>query len=391
MRGSSVRRERLLRAAIAGGGTGGHVFPALAVAEALKSRRPSARILLIGSARGLEGRLDLWSGYETVMIDAPRPSRNPALLPAFGARFAAAFARSYGTLSRFRPHVVIGTGGYASVTPVLAAKALGRPVILLEQNAIPGRANRLLARLADEVHTQFEDSVGYLPAAARVRVTGNPVRDKVLEAARRRLRRPADGRFTLFVMGGSQGASSLNRALASALPRLAAACPEMRVFHSAGSRDVQQARARLFASGLKGRAWEFCRIPEELYATADLAVFRAGATGIAELAACGLPAILVPYPHAKDDHQRANARVLERLGACDVLEDGDMDGQTLAECILALARDPVRRARMSAAMRAFGRPDAARAVARRAEALAGFAEPVRMEAGKWDAVMRRVA
>lgn len=386
-----VRRERVFRAAIAGGGTGGHVFPALAVAEAIRALRPSARMLLFGSTRELEGRLDLWSGHDTVMIDTPRPSHNPALLPVFAARFAAAFARCYDTLSRFRPHVVIGTGGYASVAPVLAAKALRRPVILLEQNAIPGRANRLLAHLADEVHTQFEESVALFPEGSRVRVSGNPVREKILDAARRRWRRPADAPFTLFVTGGSQGACSVNRALASALPRLAAVIPEMRVFHSAGSHDVQAARARLFASGLKGRVWEFCRKPEELYATADLAVFRAGATGIAELAACGLPAILVPYPHAKDDHQSANARVLKEHGACDLLEDSDMDGQTLAERILMLARDPVKRARMSAAMREFGRPDAARVVAQRAEALAGFAEPVRIETAAKSETARRVA
>jgi UDP-N-acetylglucosamine--N-acetylmuramyl-(pentapeptide) pyrophosphoryl-undecaprenol N-acetylglucosamine transferase len=370
---------RRLRAAIVGGGTGGHVFPALAVAEALRALRSSTRVLLIGSTRGLERRLDLWSEFETVMIDAPRSARSAAGVPAFCARSTAAFARAYDVLSRFRPHVVIGTGGYASAAPVLAAKALRRPVILLEQNVIPGRANRLLARLADEVHTQFEESVARFPRTSRVRVTGNPVRASVLQAALRRWQRPADGRFTLFVMGGSQGARSLNRAVISALPRLAAAMPEMRVFHAAGSSDVQEVRARLFASGLKGRAWEFCRIPEELYATADLVVFRAGATGIAELAVCGLPAILVPYPHAMDDHQRVNAEVLEALGACDVIDDADLDGQTFAERVLALARDPVRRARMSAAMREFGKPEAARLIGRRAEALAGFAEPVPIE------------
>ena len=384
-------RKPVLRAAIAGGGTGGHIFPALAVAEALRALRASTRVLLIGSTRGLERRLDLWSEFETVMIDAPRSARSTIGVPRFCARSAAAFARAYDVLSRFRPHVVVGTGGYASAAPVLAARALRRPVILLEQNAIPGRANRFLARLADEVHTQFEESVARFPIASRVRVTGNPVRSSVLQAAKRRWQRPADGRFTLFVMGGSQGARSLNRAVVSALPRLAAAMPRMRVFHAVGSRDVREARARLFASGLKGRAWEFCRVPEELYATADLVVFRAGATGIAELAICGVPAVLVPYPHAKDDHQRANAEVLEGLGACDVIGDSDLDGQTFTEHVLALARDPVRRARMSAAMRAFARPDAARLIARRAEALAGFAEPVRIETVTTRKRVRRVA
>ncbi len=380
-RAFTVRRRDDLRVAIAGGGTGGHAFPALAVAEAVMRLRPSARVLFVGS-KGRDGRsaghMALDNGIETLFLSAPRPKRTLAGLPLFGARLAGAVAEATRALARFRPHVVVGAGGYASVAPAVAAKLLGAKLVLLEQNAIPGRANRLLARLADEVHTQFAESVRRFPARTRVRVTGNPVREKVLVSARRRRSRRIDGPFTLLVMGGSQGARSVNEALWDALPRLGAAMPRMRVYHCAGWRDEDRARARLFASGLSGRSWGFCKVMHELYSCADLAVARAGATSIAELAAAGLPALLVPYPHATDRHQDANADVLAAAGACEVLSDAGLDGKTLAEAVLGLARDPVRRARMARSCLDFASPGAAAAVARRIEALAGFARPIQI-------------
>jgi UDP-N-acetylglucosamine--N-acetylmuramyl-(pentapeptide) pyrophosphoryl-undecaprenol N-acetylglucosamine transferase len=386
----TVSRRDDLRVAIAGGGTGGHAFPALAVAEAVTRLRPSARVLFVGS-KGTNGhatgRTEPDNGIETLLLSAPRPKRTLTGLPLFGARLAGAVAEATRALARFRPHVVVGAGGYASVAPAVAAKLVGAKLVLLEQNAIPGRANRLLARLADEVHTQFTESVRRFPARTRVRVTGNPVREKVLVTARRRRSRKADGPFTLLVMGGSQGARSVNEALWEALPRLGAAMPRMRVYHCAGWRDEDRARARLFASGLSGRSWGFCNVMHELYACADLAVARAGATSIAELAAAGLPAVLVPYPHATDRHQDANAEVLAAAGACEVVSDAALDGKTLAEAVLGIARDPVRRARMARSCLDFATPGAAAAVARRIEALAGFARPIRIA----PAVVRRAA
>ncbi len=286
---------------------------------------------------------------------------------------------------------VVGAGGYASVAPALAAKALGIPVVLLEQNVIPGRANRLLSRVADEVHTQFAESVARFPERARVRVTGNPVRTGILAAAARRRLRPMDGPFTLLVMGGSQGARSINHALWDALPRLGASIPTMRVYHCAGQQNEERAKARLFSSGLAGRTWGFCNIIHELYAEADLVVSRAGATSLAERAAFGLPSILVPYPHARDGHQDANARVLERQGACTVVGDSELCGESLAEAVLDLAFDPVTRVRMGAATLASAMPDAASVVARGVEALAGFATPERIVRPAAVAIARRAA
>ncbi len=368
-----------LRVAVAGGGTGGHVFPALAVAEAIRARHPDSRVLFLGAKGRIDESILAGRDFDHLLIDCPRPKTGPVELPAFCARFAGAVARATRALARFRPHVVIGAGGYASAPPALAAKAVGAKLIIIEQNAIPGRANRLLARLADEVHTQFAESAPRFPAGTRVYAGGNPVRRRMLEVAERRTHRSNSREpFTLLVMGGSQGARSLNAALWDALPRLGAAMPRMRVYHCAGRADEDRARARLFASGLAGRSWGFCRNMHDLYTCADLAVARAGATSIAELAAAGLPSILVPYPHARDDHQSANARVLAARGACEVVADHALNGRTLAEAVLGLARNNLARERMAHAAAEFARPDAAERVAMRVEALAGFARPTRI-------------
>ncbi|MHC5055247.1 MAG: undecaprenyldiphospho-muramoylpentapeptide beta-N-acetylglucosaminyltransferase [Planctomycetota bacterium] len=393
-RAFTVRRREGLRVAIAGGGTGGHVFPALAVAEAVKARSPRARVLLMGSTRGIEAGSVVKNGFESVLLESPRWTGGAWGLPFLGARVASAVREAHRVLKEFAPHAVVGAGGYASVAPALAAKALRLPVVILEQNVIPGRANRLLSRVVDEVHTQFAESVARFPQRARVRVTGNPVRADVRGGAARRHLRPMDGPFTLLVMGGSQGAQSINRGLWGALPRLGAAVPTMRIYHCAGARDEEEAKARLFAAGLAGRAWGFCNVIQELYAEADLVVSRAGATSLAERAAFGLPSILVPYPHARDGHQDANARVLEHLGACRVVRDSELDGERFAEAVLDLAFDPVRRARMAAATLAADSADAASVVARRVEALAGFAAPeriVRPAAAAAATVTRRAA
>jgi UDP-N-acetylglucosamine--N-acetylmuramyl-(pentapeptide) pyrophosphoryl-undecaprenol N-acetylglucosamine transferase len=367
-----------LRVAIAGGGTGGHLFPALAVAEAVQARRPGARVLFMGSTRGIEAGSLVGDDFERVLLHSPRWTGGALGLPMLGARLARAFREAYNALREFEPHALVGAGGYASVAPALAAKALGIPVVLLEQNVIPGRANRLLSRLADEVHTQFAESVARFPDCARVRVTGNPVRADVIKAASRRRFRRMDGPFTLLVMGGSQGARSINHALWDALPRLGATMPTMRVYHCAGESDEGSAKARLFAAGLAGRTWGFCNVIHELYAEADLVVSRAGATSLAERAPFGLPSILVPYPHARDGHQDANARVLERLGACHVVNDSELGGESFAEAVLNLAFDPVRRVQMGAATLASAKTEAAASVARRVEMLAGFVTPERI-------------
>lgn len=361
-----------LRVVIAGGGTGGHISPAVAVAESLCDRNPSTDIMFMGSSKGIEARIAPSCDYETALLDVPR-SGGLKGLPVRTAKMALAVAKAASAIRRFKPHVVVGTGGFASVAPAVAAKSLRLPLIILEQNAVPGRANRLLSRIADEVHTQFPDSVDRFPHQARVRVTGNPVRKTVFAAAMRRRHRAPDAPFTLLVMGGSQGAHSINQALGDALPRLAAAMSDMRVLHCAGVDDEEYARARLFSSGLAGRVWGFNDQLYDLYANADLAVCRAGATSLAERAVCGLPAILIPYPFASDRHQHANARVVKAAGAARVIEDSALNGATLAEEILSLVADPARLENMGAAMQDMAQPDAGPLVVDAVERLAGIA------------------
>ncbi len=374
-----LARSPRLRVAVAGGGTGGHVFPALAVAEAIRERHPDSRVLFLGAKGRIDESILAGRDLDSLLLNCPRPELGVVKLPAFCAQFGAAVAKAMRALARFRPHVVIGAGGYASAPAAIAAKAVGAKLVILEQNAIPGRANRLLARIANEVHTQFTESAPRFPAGTRVRVTGNPVRPQLLDVAERRMRRRRSQEpFTLLVMGGSQGARSLNAALWDALPRLGAAMPRMRVYHCAGRADEDRARARLFASGLSGRSWGFCRNMHDLYTCAALVLARAGATSIAELSAAGLPSILIPYPHARDDHQTANARVLAARGACEVVADNELNGRTLAEAVLGLARNNLARERMAHAAAEFARPAAAERVAMRVEALAGFARPTRI-------------
>lgn len=362
----------VLRVAIAGGGTGGHFFPALAVAEALREFY-GAEVLYIGARRGLERRLAGLYGLRGAFLDPPRLSRGLFELARFGGSMSAELVRALRVLKRFRADAVVGVGGYASFAPVLAAKLLRLPVLLLEQNAVPGRANRLLAHLADETHVQFRDSIEFFRDTSRVYLTGNPVRREIVLAARRR--RPPRSEPTLLIVGGSQGARTLNDAFIGALPILSGVKAGIRVVLSAGRSGAAAARRALAVSGLEGVVYEFHPHMEELYSRADLIVSRAGATAISELAVMGLPCALVPYPFAADDHQARNAEALRRERACVVVEDSRLTGAVLAELAQSLLLSRSRRERLSRAIKSLARPAASLVVARRVAELAGAGLP----------------
>jgi UDP-N-acetylglucosamine--N-acetylmuramyl-(pentapeptide) pyrophosphoryl-undecaprenol N-acetylglucosamine transferase len=343
---------------IAGGGTGGHVFPALALGTELVSR--GLAIAFVGSPGGLETRLVPAAGQPLHLIPG-RQVRGGGLRGA--AVGAAALARGLGSalrvLGRLRPRLVVGVGGYASVAGVVAACLRRVPVVLLEQNAIPGAANRTLGRVAERICVGFAEASTYFPRGRAVH-TGNPVRPSVLAAPARVLR---DG-IGLLVFGGSQGAHHLNEATVAALEVLGTVPDGLRVTHQTGEVDrtwVAEAYRRL---GLDARVEAFVDDMGSAYTAADLVIARAGAMSCAEITAVGLPAVLVPYPFAADDHQRRNGEILATAGAARLILDRELDGPRLASVLRTLLDDPAARAEMAARSRAFGRPQAAAHVAR---------------------------
>ncbi len=337
---------------VAGGGTGGHLFPGLAVAEEWAGAKAGAA-LFVGSASGIEARV----------IPATRFAFHPLAIHGLrgrgwrgalelAAQLPLALARAWRVLGEYRADVVLGVGGYASFPVVVAAWLRRVPTVLLEQNAHPGLANRVLGRLARRVCTTFAAANAYFPAA-KVRVTGNPVRAFPPPLAAPR------AAFTLFAFGGSQGARRLNSALVEAAPALQAAIAGLRIIHQTGAAERAAVAAGYAAHGMEADVLAFVDDMGAAYHAADLVLCRSGATTVAELAVLGKPAILVPYPFAADDHQRANAAVVAERGAAVLVLDAELTGARLATEVLALAGDRARLAAMGAAARALGVPDAA--------------------------------
>jgi UDP-N-acetylglucosamine--N-acetylmuramyl-(pentapeptide) pyrophosphoryl-undecaprenol N-acetylglucosamine transferase len=354
---------------IAGGGTAGHVLPSIAVADRL--REGGASVEFIGSPEGPETSMVPAAGYRFHAV-ATAPFRREISVRSAAAPFVA--IRSVATS---RPLVrgaaaVLGMGGYASIAPVLAARSLRVATILHEQNAVPGLANRLLARLATALALTFEDSRPRFPRSRRMEVTGLPLRREIRNVASRReelaeeARRTWDlepERTTVLVTGGSQGALHVDQTVADAIPLLAGRTDLQLVVLTGAAHEAVVATVVTREMGLIVRTVPFLERMELVLAVADLAIARAGANTIHELAACSIPAILVPYPHATDDHQEANARELERAGAADVYRDADLTSEGLAHRILSLAADRERRTVMAKAGAAWAKPDADERVA----------------------------
>ncbi len=317
------------------------------------------RVTFVGTAAGIEARVVPAMGYALHLLPG-RQVRGGGLARAAvgGVTTARSVVGAFTLLRRLRPGLVVGVGGYASAAMVVAA-AVGRvPVLLMEQNVIPGATNRLLARLARRVCVGFAECAAHLPAGRAV-YTGNPIRADVLRATE-----PADHDGTgLLVFGGSAGAHRLNEATLEALRILGPVAHGLRVTHQTGSEDVESVRAGYRALGLAATVEPFIVDMGAAYARADVVLARAGAMSCAEVTALGRPAILVPYPYAADEHQRHNAEVLVRAGAAVMILDRELTGPRLAATLQALLGDPDRHRTMAAAARALGRPDAAARVA----------------------------
>lgn len=364
-----------MRVLLTGGGTGGHLYPALAIAEALRRRRPEVEILFVGGDR-IESRIVPQEGWAFQPIASRGLPRRvtPAALLALGAA-AVGTLQSARIVWRWRPDVVVATGGYVSVPVGCAAAIFRTPLLIQEQNLRPGLATRLLARWARCASIPHPDAAPRL-GAARSEVTGVPVRRRALEGDRARgLARwnLAPDRLTLLVIGGSQGAASLNRGV-SRLGDLLMYDARLQILHHTGAEHVHGVleaighREHVGPPALRHVAVPFLDPIGDAYACADLVLCRAGASTLAEVTAWGLPAVVVPYPHA-GGHQEENAAVPVRAGAAVRLDDGDLDGTSLVSLISGLFDDRPRRAAMAAASRALGRPNAADVVAGLVEAL----------------------
>jgi UDP-N-acetylglucosamine--N-acetylmuramyl-(pentapeptide) pyrophosphoryl-undecaprenol N-acetylglucosamine transferase len=360
-----------LRVVVAGGGTGGHVTPALALAERIAER--GDRVRLLGSRRGLETRLAPEAGFELRALPARQLAGRGALgrlraLPDSARACAAAWRE----LAAFDAQLVISVGGYAAAPAALAAVLRRTPLALVEPNAIPGRANRAAARFARRIFVQFEEAAEWFESrggGGRVRRTGIPLRRALVETFREKPpRRAPELPVRLLVSGGSQGAHQINQALCQAAPRLDPAGFE--IFHQTGEADREGVAAAYAATRLRAEVAAFEPDMPRRYRWADLALCRAGALTAAELALAGLPALLVPYPFAADDHQAVNARALARAGAARVLGPGELEAGPLAGVLSDLAAAPGRLLEMGAAAAKLARPDAAERIVEECAALA---------------------
>jgi UDP-N-acetylglucosamine--N-acetylmuramyl-(pentapeptide) pyrophosphoryl-undecaprenol N-acetylglucosamine transferase len=354
-----------MRLLVAGGGTGGHLFPGLALGEEVKTRHPRNDVLFVGSARGIEAREVPKAGYPLELIDVA-PLKRMGIQGFLRGLFRIPLAlwQSWKILRKFDPDVVVGVGGFSSGPVVLAAWMMGIPTAVQEQNALPGFTNKFLGRLVSAVFIAFEEARKSFPRS-RTYLLGNPIRRGFLDNYLHT--KVPEARLSIFVTGGSQGAHVLNLRVAEAMEILAPQLGhKLRLLHQTGVKDQVEVAARyekLRPFGFEGEAVAFIDTMPGAYAGADLLVCRAGATTIAELTVCKKPAILVPFPFAADDHQTVNARALVDAGAATLIAEKDLTGERLADELRALEADRQRLSKMSRASGVLGRPEAAREIA----------------------------
>jgi UDP-N-acetylglucosamine--N-acetylmuramyl-(pentapeptide) pyrophosphoryl-undecaprenol N-acetylglucosamine transferase len=347
-----------MKVIIAGGGTGGHLFPAVAVGEALMGERPGVEVLFVGTTAGLEARWMPRSGlrYELLEVHGLRGHTMVERLRAM-VEFAAALRRARALLRSFGPDLVLGAGGYASAPMAMAAIVARTPLVLMEENTRPGLSNRMLWRFAKKVCVGFDEAVPFF-SPSKVAVTGNPARFAIQPSPLR----PHDP-LQILVLGGSSGAHRLNEGIINALKKSRESVIKIALTHQSGEADVGLVKAGYAALGCPARVTPFIDDMASALAAADLVVARAGAMTVSEVALAGRPAIFVPYPFHRDRQQELNARVLERRGAAIIVRDDEQLGDNLAAAIAELAADPARLIRMAEAARSAAKPGAARAIA----------------------------
>jgi len=352
-----------MKVIIAGGGTGGHLFPGIAVAREIQRRDPQSKILFVGAEQGIETRIVPREGFELRTLSlggikgvgAARQARN--LVGMMSGVF-----KAQSILRRFKPDVVIGVGGYASF-PILGAATLGGyPTVIMEQNAIPGLANRVLGKWVDFAAVTDERTQGYF--GTRAVVTGNPVRPEFKSIQPKQHVPP----YTILIFGGSQGAQSINRAAIDALDDLSDWKDRLRFVHQTGERQLEDVQRAYSSKGFIADVRAFFSNFHEQYAAADLIIARSGATTVAEIKAAGRAAILVPFPFATDDHQTKNARAMADENAAILISNSDLNGKRLAGTIRELMGDANRLAEIESNARRIAILDAETRIANLIEA-----------------------
>lgn len=345
-----------MRVLIAAAGTGGHIYPGLAVAKEIRRRNLAAEVLFVGTAKGLEARIVPANGYQLSLIDSAG-LKNVGLAGKLRglATLPKSFLDARRLLKEFKPDVAVGAGGYVSGPVLLMASLMRIPTLVMDSNALPGFTNRQLARFVDKAALTFEEAKPFFGENSVV--TGNPVRDEFfsVEAKRR------GNEVNLLIFGGSQGARAINNAMTDALSNLESYSDKLRIVHQTGEADVENIRERYSQSAFQNadiRPYIADMFVE--FAKADLVISRAGATTCAELAAAGKASIMVPLPTAADDHQRKNAEAFRKAGAAKVLLQKDLSGETLAAEIKELMDSPEKITNMEAAAKKLARKDAAR-------------------------------
>lgn len=348
---------------IAAGGTGGHIYPGIAVAKEIMRRDPQSEVRFVGTARGLENKLVPQAGFELSLIDSAGLKNVSAIARTCGLLvLPKSFLAARSLIKAFRPDVVVGAGGYVSGPVVMTAALMKLPTLVMDSNALPGWTNRVLGRFVDKAAVSFDEALPFFRGKAVV--TGNPVRREFFEIPDRKREATSTGQFSMLVFGGSQGAHAINEAMIAALPALAGLSDVLVVTHQTGEADFAKVNSAYFSAG-----WgEWANVTKYIdnmvaaFAGADLVVCRAGATTTAELTAAGKASIMIPFPLAADDHQRKNAEALERAGAGRMILQQDLSGERLAQEIATLVNEPERITTMEHAARKLARADAAAGV-----------------------------
>ena len=383
--------------AFSGGGTGGHLFPGLAVAGRIARRMPRARITFVGGGRPFERRHVVAAGFEYLAMPCRGVPRRPWQLPDFVLQNVVGYMAARRFVREEAVSLVVGLGGYASVPVARAAGANNAKLLLLEQNTLPGRANRWLAARADAVCVAFEQTALRLPRRCRVYVTGTPIREKqtagalfpepcmaMADASSLRFDQMHDRiagsdptppvKKRLAVLGGSAGAKSINENMPRALYKVRDRLDGWRIVHQTGEPQFEATRVLYRKLGIEADVMPFIADMPDLLGRCDLAVCRAGGSTLAEVAAAGVPAVLLPYPHAADDHQRKNAELFRESCGCVLVDEREVAGRLddrLAESLSGLLADDARRRKISETVKRLGRPNAAVRIADLIEEIAG--------------------